>query len=283
MSSRLSGWRKIAGAMWSEADDPQIYGALEIDATNILAFIERARAGGHRVTATHLVGRALAHALHEVPDLNVRLVGEKAVPRESVDIFFITMVGGGRDLSGVKVVRADAKTAYEIATELAGRSRTLKTGKDPAFAATKRLMDSLPMPVLRRALKLGAWITGEHARSVPAMKLEASPFGSAIVSSLGSIGLPLAFVPLAWMYKVPIIVVAGEIADKPVAIDGKVVVRPMLPLTASIDHRYADGWHIGQMVKPFRAYLEDPASVEAAPPLAPPGPDASPRDAATHI
>ena len=264
MGSKLSGWRKIASAMWSEPDDPQIYGALDIDATGILAFVERARAAGHRVTPTHLVGRALAHALHEVPDLNVRLLGGEAAPRESVDIFFITMVGGGRDLSGVKVVGADIKSAYEVATELGSRAKTLKSGKDPAFAGTKRLMDSLPMPALRRALKLGAWITGEKARSVPSLKLEASPFGSAIVSSLGSIGLPLAFVPLAWMYKVPIIIVAGEIADKPVAIAGKVEVRPMLPLTASIDHRYADGWHIAQVVKPFRAYLEDPASFEPA-------------------
>jgi pyruvate dehydrogenase E2 component (dihydrolipoamide acetyltransferase) len=252
--------------MWSEADDPQIYGALEVDATNVLAFVERARAAGHRVTATHLVGRALAHAFDEVPELNVRLVAGEAIPRESVDIFFITMVDGGRDLSGVKVERSDTKTAYDIAAELAGRAQKLKTGKDPAFAATKKLMDSLPMPLLRRALKLGALVTGERARSIPAMKLEASPFGSAIVSSLGSIGLPLAFVPLAWMYKVPIIVVAGEIADKPVAIAGKVEVRPILPITASIDHRYADGWQIGQMVKPFRAYLEDPAKFEPLPP-----------------
>jgi pyruvate dehydrogenase E2 component (dihydrolipoamide acetyltransferase) len=198
----------------------------------------------------------------------VRLVGGEAVPRESVDVFFIAMVDGGRDLSGVKVVDVDAKSAYEVAGELSGRAQKLKTGKDPAFAATKRLMDSLPMPLLRQALKLGALVTGERAASIPVLKLEASPFGSAIVSSLGSIGLPLAFVPLAWMYKVPIIVVAGEITDKPVAIAGKVEVRPILPLTASIDHRYADGWHIGQMVKPFRAYLADPARFEPAPPPA---------------
>ena len=276
MGSRLSGWRKIATAMWSEADDPQIYGALEVDATRMLAFIEQARSGGHRVTPTHLVGRALAHALHEVPDLNVRLVGGEAVPRRSVDVFFITMVGGGRDLSGVKVVGADTKTAYAVAAELGGRSKTLKSGKDPGFASTKRLMDTLPMPLLRRALKLAAWITGDHDRGVAALKLEASPFGSAIVSSLGSIGLPLGFVPLAWMYKVPIIVVAGEIADKPVAIAGKVEIRPMLPITATIDHRYADGWHIGQMVKPFRAYLDDPGAFEPAAPPAASGPQEPP-------
>lgn len=262
MGSKISGWRKIAGAMWREADDPQIYGGLDVDATNLLAFIERARAAGHKLTPTHLVGRALAHALREVPDLNVRLRGNRAEQRDTVDIFFITTVDGGRDLSGIKVVGADGKDAYQIAGEIASRAKRLKGGKDPAFARTKKMMDTLPTPVLRAALKLGAFLSGELGLSIPQLALEANPFGSAMVSSLGSIGLPLAFVPLAWMYKAPMILVAGEIADKPVAIDKQVVVRPMLPLTATIDHRYADGWHIAKLVKPFRAYLEDPSAFE---------------------
>ena len=272
-ASKLSGWRKVADAMWHAADDPQIYGALDVDATNLLALIERGRAAGHKLTATHVVGRAVAHALARVPELNVRLVSGQAVPRESVDVFFIAVVGGGRDLSGVKVARADEKSVFEIAVELSARARTLKGGKDPAFQRTKALTNALPTPLLRAALRLTAWITGDLARSVPALSLEASPFGSAIVSSLGSIGLPMAFVPLSWMYRVPIIVVAGEIADKAVVIDGRVEVRPMLPITASIDHRYADGFVIGEMVKPFRAYLEDPARFE---PAVVPAPEAQP-------
>jgi pyruvate dehydrogenase E2 component (dihydrolipoamide acetyltransferase) len=268
-TKKLSGWRRIADAMWHGSDDPQIYGALEIDATSMLAFLERARAAGHRLTPTTLVGRAIARALREVPDLNVRLVGGHAVPRESVDVFFITVVGGGRDLSGVKVRRTDEKSAVEVAADLAGRARSIKGGEDPGFQRSKSLMNALPRPVLRAALHAMSFITGELGMSVPALSLEADPFGSAIVSSLGSLGMPIGFVPLPWMYKVPLIVVAGEIADKPVAIDKRVEVRPMLPISATIDHRYVDGWHIGKLLKPFRAYLENPAEFEPALTLAP--------------
>jgi pyruvate dehydrogenase E2 component (dihydrolipoamide acetyltransferase) len=86
-------------------------------------------------------------------------------------------------------------------------------------------------------------------------------------------GLPQGFAPLARFYRMPLLVLVGEIADKPVAIDGKVKVRPMLPLTATIDHRYADGWHISQLLKPFRAYLADPAAFEPDP-AAVPAPEA---------
>ena len=49
------------------------------------------------------------------------------------------------------------------------------------------------------------------------------------------------------------------------AIDGRVEVRPVLPLTATIDHRYADGWHISQLIRPFKVYLNDPATYEPDP------------------
>jgi pyruvate dehydrogenase E2 component (dihydrolipoamide acetyltransferase) len=100
----VTGWRRIANAMWSALEDPQIFGELDIEAAAVMAVIERARAAGHRLTPTHLVGRAVAHALEVVPDLNVRIRGGCAYPRPSVDILFVTAVRGGHDLSGVKSV-----------------------------------------------------------------------------------------------------------------------------------------------------------------------------------
>ena len=120
--AKLAGWRKIASAMWGPPDDPQIYGAMEFDATPMEALIEKARASGHRLTVTHLVGRSIALALAAVPDFNVRIHGSNVEPRESVDIFYITAVEGGRSLSGVKVENADKKSVFEVATELSARA-----------------------------------------------------------------------------------------------------------------------------------------------------------------
>ncbi|MBS2031486.1 MAG: 2-oxo acid dehydrogenase subunit E2 [Deltaproteobacteria bacterium] len=260
---KLTGWRRIAGAMWRAPDDPQIFGTLEVDATALLAHLAHAREAGLHLTPTHLLGRALAYALHAVPDLNVRIVGSRLYSRPSVDIFFITAVGQG-DLSGVKVVDADQKSAPEIARELGEKASALRRGKDPGFARTKRLMERLPHFMLRPLVRLFAWLAGTHALKLPALGLEASPFGSAMVSSVGMLGLPTGFSPLAWMYKVPILVLGGQIADKPVAIEGHVEVRKVMPVTATIDHRYADGWHIAALLAPFREYLADPARFEPA-------------------
>jgi pyruvate/2-oxoglutarate dehydrogenase complex dihydrolipoamide acyltransferase (E2) component len=259
---KVRGWRRIAGAMWGPPDDPQIYGAMEIDATPLREFTEQARRAGHRVTPTHLVGRAVATALHEVPDFNMRVRGNRMQPRETVDVFYITAVEGGRSLSGVKIERADEKSVYEIAVELAERAGAMKRGEDPDFAKTKKTMESLPRWLLKLSMRFSAWVAGDLNRSMKSLGVKSSPFGAAMITSVGMFGLPQGFAPLAKFYKMPLLVLVGEVTDKPVAVDGQVVIRPMLPITATIDHRYADGWHISELLKPFRAYLGDPASFE---------------------
>jgi chloramphenicol O-acetyltransferase len=38
----------------------------------------------------------------------------------------------------------------------------------------------------------------------------------------------------------------------------------VIPLTATIDHRYVDGFHISRAMSALRSYLEDPAAFEPA-------------------
>jgi len=261
---RVTGWRRIAGALWPPPSDPQIFGALDIDARAVRAFIERARSFGQRVTPTHLVGRAVAHALAAVPEMNVQIRGGRIIPRDAIDVFFITAVAAGHDLSGVKVANIDHKTALEVARELAERSSALKTGDDAEFARTKRVMDSLPAGLLRMALRAAAIVTQDMRREIAALGLHATPFGSAMVSSVGMLGLPQGFAPLAWMYDVPVLVLVGELTFKAVVVDGKVEAREVLPITATIDHRYADGWHISKSMAAFREYLAAPERFEPA-------------------
>lgn len=248
--------------MWRAPDDPQIYGALEIDATAMQQFMQQCRDLGHKVTPTHLVGRAVALALREVPDLNVRIHGGRAYPRRSVDVFFITAVEGGRDLTGIKIERADEKGVVDLARELTERSGAAKQGRDVALAKSKRAMDSVPAFLLRPALRLSAWLAGDRDMSIRSLGLERAPFGSAMITSVGMFGLPMGFAPISWMYRVPLLVLVGAIQEKPLAIEGRVEVRPVLPVTATIDHRYVDGWHVAKAMRVFRGYLEAPSERE---------------------
>jgi pyruvate dehydrogenase E2 component (dihydrolipoamide acetyltransferase) len=264
---RAEGWRKVASATWRGPLDPQIYGDLEIDAAALLSFIEDARAAtGTHLTVTHLVGRAVAHALGENPDLNVCKRGGHFVEREDVAIFFVVAVDDGKDLSGVKVRAADTKSAVEIAEELSARARKIRDAQDADFGRSKKLLARTPGVILRPSLRLVTWLTSDVGIGLRRFGLRSNPFGSALVTSVGMLGVQHAYAPLSPFYRVPFLALVSEVTEKPVVRDGEIVARPLLTISATMDHRYLDGAHAARLARAVRAYLEDPREFE--PPLA---------------
>lgn len=257
--TRVHGWRKLAGATWGPPSDPQFFGEMDIDAEALLdlARHERERTGAH-VTLTHLVGRAVALGLAEVPTLGMRLAHGREYPRESIDVFFIVATEGGDELTGVKVTGVDQLSASEIAAELERRTSAIETGTDQEFGRAKQMLTLLPPYVLRQALRLSAWLSSDLHLDLPILGVRKEAFGGAMVTSVGMWGVPQAYSPLAAYYRVPLLVCIGAVRQRPVAIAGQVVVRPMFTLTATFDHRYVDGYHAAQFAKAVQAYCARP-------------------------
>jgi pyruvate dehydrogenase E2 component (dihydrolipoamide acetyltransferase) len=82
-------------------------------------------------------------------------------------------------------------------------------------------------------------------------------------------GVQKAYAPLAPLYRIPILALVSEVTRKPVVVDDEIVARPILTITATMDHRYVDGAHAARLARSVRAYLEDPSAFEP-----PPVPDA---------
>ncbi|MEA2452896.1 MAG: hypothetical protein QOG04_1606 [Actinomycetota bacterium] len=261
--TKIRGWRKITSATWGHPNDPQMYGDLEIDATAALAFIDQTRdASGAKVTVTHLAGKAIAHALGQNPDLNVRMYRGHFIQRETVDIFFIVSTDAGSELSGVKIERADQKSVVEIAAELAGRAGRIRNDEDVEFGKTKSMLDRTPRKLLGVSMRVAAWLTADRDLDMKNQGLPRQAFGSAMVSSVGMFGIQHAYAPLSPYYRIPFLILVGEVAMKPTVIDNNVVARPMVTITATMDHRYLDGFHASRLSKSTREYLADPGRFE---------------------
>ena len=54
------------------------------------------------------------------------------------------------------------------------------------------------------------------------------------------------------------ILAVGAIADRVVAVNGQLVVRPMLTLTLSTDHRVADGVRAAEFMRDLVAAINNP-------------------------
>lgn len=265
MARRVTGWRKLAGVSWRAPSDPQFYGDLEVDAASLTAYLDRVRRRtGVHATVTHAVVRAVAHGLLAVPELNVRLAHGREYPRESVDVLVI-VAAGGDELTGVKVTGVETKSLVDVAAEIEARVSAIRQGTDAEFGKTKSMLTVLPSFVLRPAMRLAAWLTSDLNIDLGRYGLPRQAFGGAMVSSIGMTGIAHAYSPLASYYRVPFLVLVGAVEEKPVVRAGQVVPRPVLSITATVDHRYTDGFRAAALGRAMRDYLANPSAYE--PPL----------------
>src|SRR5262245_25236731 len=108
---------------WDAPRDPTVYGMLDLDATHALGYVEKLRAAsGIKITLTHLIGKAVALAIGERPDVNAIIRRGRIYVRDTVDIFFQVAFESGENLAGCKVSHVDRKSVVDVAKELADRA-----------------------------------------------------------------------------------------------------------------------------------------------------------------
>jgi 2-oxoisovalerate dehydrogenase E2 component (dihydrolipoyl transacylase) len=125
--------------------------------------------------------------------------------------------------------------------------------------------DGLKVPVLRNAQALGLWgVTAEirrladRARTNKASREELA--GSTItVTSLGKLG-GIASTPIINAPEVAIIGL-NKAVERPVVHQGSVVVRRIMNLSSSFDHRFVDGYDAAAMIQALKERLEHPATI----------------------
>jgi 2-oxoacid dehydrogenases acyltransferase (catalytic domain) len=276
----FSVWRKIAMATWRPRKDPIISATMDIEAARLLEYLRQVRdATGQHVTPMDLVGRAAGKVLEALPGLNGRVVFGSFVPSPTIDCFFVVslrtdLVTGaeatGTDLSGAVVRRVDEKPPWVIAKELTDRVTRIRHGADPQFKQTKAMVQGLPPLLLRPVIDALGFVTESLQLPIPFLGLEARPYGSILVSNVGTYGLDSAAAPWPTFCHVPLGIMMGAVTDKVLALGGQPVVHPVLPLTIGLDHRFIDGYQAATMARIFRAYLADPAAFDPVPRSIPP-------------
>jgi 2-oxoisovalerate dehydrogenase E2 component (dihydrolipoyl transacylase) len=125
--------------------------------------------------------------------------------------------------------------------------------------------DGLKVPVLRNAQAMGLWEAAAEirrlaarARSNKATREEL--VGSTItVTSLGKLG-GIASTPIINAPEVAIIGLNKAI-ERPVVHQGAVVVRRIMNLSSSFDHRFVDGYDAAAMIQALKELLEHPAMI----------------------
>lgn len=262
----VSNFRKIAIGTWQNAYDPSVYGTLRLRMDDSVRYIEEFREKtGRRLTVSHLLAKAAAMALKACPDANAVLRWNRVYLRKTIGVFFqVAMTDEGEDkidLSGATLYDVDSMSLLEIIDTFEEKVRIVRERKDPALEKTRNTFQVIPYMFLNAFLKTLSFFTLRLNLDLRWAGIPKDPFGSIMVTNIGSLGLDVAYVPLVPYSGVPLLLAAGGVDDAPVVNDaGELAVGKMMNLCATFDHRFIDGMHAAKMGKVIRAWMEDPYS-----------------------
>jgi pyruvate dehydrogenase E2 component (dihydrolipoamide acetyltransferase) len=249
----------LAVHTWEPPRDPTVYGILDIEIEAAQRHVAALRAeSGQRVTLTHLVGKAVAMALRERPEVNAIERRGRLWVRDSIDVFFQVAFDDGENLAGAKVASADEKSVVEIAQELSERAERIRGRRDDPTQTSAAKLAKLPPWLVRLATRSVEKITYDWGWDLRAFGVPYDAFGSVMVTNVGGFGLTTGFAPLFPPARTPIVLTMGAVRPVPVVVEGRVVPREVLTLGVAFDHRVLDGYQAGRMAKRFREVLEDP-------------------------
>ncbi len=256
MSDRFNTpWRVASAAIYTTPTDSRVYGTLDIDVTRAKRFLDEQREQGNKLTMVHLATAVLARAVaFDVPEMNCFIRRGAVVGRERVDVMVPVQVGGDVGVTAVVIRDAHARPVSSIAEEIRAKAARGRGGGESKAAQNKYMLNRIPWPLRRPVFRLLKWITVDMGVEIKGLGLSAHTFGSFVVSDIGSFGLNTGMTALMPAAKIPAVIVLGKMEEKPVVRNGEIVVRTILPLTGTFDHRIVDGAQIGKLARGIKRH-----------------------------
>lgn len=125
--------------------------------------------------------------------------------------------------------------------------------------------DGLKVPVVKNSESLSLEALAAAIRRVSSSAREKTAkrdelMGSTItITSLGKLG-GIVSTPVINLPEVAIIGV-NKAVDRPMVVDGHIVIRKIMNLSSSFDHRFVDGYDAAMMIQALKDLLEQPATI----------------------
>ena len=236
----LTGFRKLAIHTWHTPTYPGIYTRLTLDYTPWRSYLQRhyPRTG---ITVTHVIAHIFGQLLHAHPQLNRRIRWGRLEQRQHVRVFMPVHLRtrSGYDLSGITIVCPPDTPLPALSQAIRQSVSDLKTNPQHALHKTYALIRFLPVLITRPLLRSIAFITETLRWSLPYCPTD--PFGSIIISSLGTLGLSDAYIPLYPLARQALLIAVG----RPYETDAG---QWRVTLSLTLDHRYVDG---ADLVRPL--------------------------------
>ena len=260
-----TNWRKVASTIYQKPTDSKIYGTVELDVTEIEKYISKKRKEGVKTTITYLMTLIIGRAIRQdVMELNSYVKRGKIRQRDQVDATVSVLLKGGQ-MGSVKVENADQLTTEEISSKIGKEIADSRKGNENEDMQSKSMLSSIPWPFRNWVFRLFRMLTIKWGISMPGIGLDPNGFGSFMVSNIGSVGLDTGYGSLLPSSNISFVMILGTINKKPVVINDEIVMRKIMAISATLDHRVVDGSHGGRMFRVIKHLIKNPELLDAAP------------------
>ena len=264
-------FRKIAFGTWKKVKDPSVYGMLLIDMTKANIYMEEfQKRNAVKITPTHLVGRATSLALKKRPEINALIRCGKIYLRKTISLFFQVNVPGKpqassadtivshANVSGCIIHDADDLTVKGLQQAISSRVEKIRDGSDKEFSKNMNVFKKMPWWLTGWYLDFASFLIYGLNLDLRGLGIPKDPFGSVMITNVGSLGIEYAWAPLCHYTRVPLLLTVGSVHAQAVVVEGQVVARQIMPLCITFDHRLMDGIHASHLSREFKLYFSDP-------------------------
>lgn len=242
-SRHISTFRKIALSLWSHHGDPSVYGIVDLDVTDLKTKSE----------LLSYVLKSLGETMHKNPDLStfIRWGRVESRKEKSISVMVNISHSSKNDLSALNIENAHLLSIEEIQQKISTKASSVRSNRDPHLGPILKVIRHIPRPLLKMFLKIYEFSIYELDTRLGLSFLPHRPFGSIIVSNVGSLGIKNALLPLVPLARASLMVSIGKISQEPKIIENTICARDIAQLGVTFDHRLFDGSHAAKMLSDF--------------------------------
>ncbi len=236
-------FRKIALTLWNKHGDPSVYSFVELDVTNLKI----------KAQLLSMVVKSLGETMNRNKELSSIIKWGGIVQRSDKTISVMVNIPGLKmdDLSALNMEDTHLISLEQIQSKIETKATAVRDYRDPHLGPMLNLIRFIPRILLKFFLKIYEFSIYELGFRFGLRFLPFKPFGSIIVSNVGSLGIKNALLPLVPMARAVLMVSVGKISKEPRVVENTVCVREVVQIGITFDHRFFDGSHAAKMLVDF--------------------------------
>jgi len=268
----LDSLHYITGIIYPNRCDNEAFIGDVIDITNINKYLEEKNAKNKELIAQgkavdykynifQVIVTTFLRMIYLRPKMNRFIVNENFYQRNEITTSFVVKKlfadDGAEALAFVHSEENDNMDSIHKKIYDQVSQRRKADDKEDTTTQSMDVLNKIPRWISKLAIHFIMWLD-KHGWVPQSMIADDPYYSSLVISNLGSLKMKSGYHHLTNWGTCSMILLIGEIKERPFYIDGKMEMRQSIDLGLTIDERLADGYYYSKVLKTIKKLMENP-------------------------